>query len=97
MTKRLTSYPPAPSTTALQRIMGRQPMDKLPSLHGWKPEALNVCAAEVALFYLQQARDLYALIGAAKTKARVDSALSSAKGAVRNENYRVNRRREVGL
>lgn len=52
-------------------------------------QALN--SAQAALGYLLLARDELTNACAPKTLARVQSAISSAKGAVRNAGYRVTR------
>lgn len=48
-------------------------------------------AARLALIHLTRARDELKYAGAPKTLARVQLAISSAKGAVRNAGYRVTR------
>jgi hypothetical protein len=52
-------------------------------------------AADRALWHLQQARDLLTIAKAPKTLARTRLAISSARGAVRNTDYRVARARSA--
>lgn len=56
----------------------------------WHAEQAEQCVVE-ALDHLRKARDLLSNAKAPKTLARVNAAISSAKGAVRNAGYRVTR------
>lgn len=56
----------------------------------WHAAQAEQCVTE-GLAHLMKARDLFANALAPKTLARVNAAISSAKGAVRNAGYRVTR------